>query len=317
MPLIRVAFSLSVFIGSMGLGYGLSRLGWLNQRRSARLTQLVIKGLSPFVLWLSLWAIGFKTWRLALLPILGASICVAMLLPAWLYVRRARLAPAQAGSFLTCAAFSNVGYVGAFTAFALFGEKAYALCLLYLALFGLCFYTIGFAIARRYGGRAASQLPQAAPANPKPALTDDLRLYPFIGMGVGLLCNLLGLPRPDVLAAVNHVLIPLDTALYLIAIGSQLTVVPFGRWPGPSLAMSAIKFLYAPAVAWLLVSALGFEGLPRFVVLLEASTPVAVSPLIFPLLFKLDRELSNAVWLFTNVLAIPWLLLVIPLLQRL
>ena len=217
-------------------------------------------------------------------------------------MRRARLHPAQAGSFLTCAAFSNVGYVGAFTAFALFGEKAYALCLLYLALFSVCFYSFGFAIASHYGHRATRE-----PGPIKPVLTDDLRVYPFIGMGVGLVCNLLGVPRPDALAAVNHVLIPLDTALYLMAIGSQLTFVPWRRWLTPSLVMGAIKFLYAPAVAWLLVWALGFEGLPRFVVLLEASTPVAVSPLIFPLLFGLDRELSNAVWLFTNALAIPWL----------
>ncbi len=59
------------------------------------------------------------------------------------------------------------------------------------------------------------------------------------------------------------------------------------------------------------------QGLPRLVVLLEASTPVAVSPLVLPLLFGLDRRLANALWLVTTLIAIPWLLLVILLLQHL
>jgi len=44
---------------------------------------------------------------------------------------------------------------------------------------------------------------------------------------------------------------------------------------------------------------------------------VAVSPMVLPLLFGLDRKLANALWLFTTLIAIPWLLLVIPILQRL
>jgi len=50
---------------------------------------------------------------------------------------------------------------------------------------------------------------------------------------------------------------------------------------------------------------------------LQASPPVAVSPLVLPLLFGLDRRLSNALWLFTTAAALPWLLLIIPLLQQL
>ena len=81
--------------------------------------------------------------------------------------------------------------------------------------------------------------------------------------------------------------------------------------------MSAIKFVYTPLIAWLLLTAFKIEGLPRLVVLLEASTPVAVSPLVLPLLFGLDRKLSNALWVFTTLAAIPWFIFVLPILQRL
>jgi predicted permease len=136
-------------------------------------------------------------------------------------------------------------------------------------------------------------------------------------MLVGVLLNLAGVVRPQPLEWLNHVLIPLDTALYLTAIGSQLHLASPRPHLAPCLVMSGIKFLYTPLVAWLLVAAFGLQGLPRFVVLLQASTPVAVSPMVLPLLFNLDRRLANALWLFTTVASLPWLLLVIPLLQRL
>ena len=216
----------------------------------------------------------------------------------------------QAGSFLTCALFSNLGYLGAFTAFALFGEPGYALCMLYLVFFTPSFYTLGFAIASRYGrSGAASALADASDR--------ELRVYPFAGMLAGALLSLTGVPRPLWLAQLNHLLIPLSTAVYLVAVGSQVTPASPRPWLRPCLVMSGIKFLYTPLIAWLFASAVHLHGLPRLIVLLQASTPVAVSPLVLPLFFGLDRKLSNALWLFTTLAAIPWLALIIPVLQHL
>lgn len=79
------------------------------------------------------------------------------------------------------------------------------------------------------------------------------------------------------------------------------------------LAMSAIKFIYTPLVGWALATAFGVQGMGRFIILLESLMPVAISPLMLPLLFGLDQRLSNAVWLFTTVLAVPILLAALPL----
>jgi predicted permease len=81
--------------------------------------------------------------------------------------------------------------------------------------------------------------------------------------------------------------------------------------------MSAVKFLYTPCVAWALLNLFDIHELARRTVLLQASTPVAVSPLVLPLLFGLDRKFSNALWLFTTLLAVPWFVLIIPVLARL
>ena len=308
---LRLGFSLGLFLGSLALGWWLNRRGAMPEVRASRIVRFLVKGPSPLVLCLLFWRMDLRSLEPWLLPFLGAVISASTLLPAVLYARRARLPGPQTGSFFACAFFSNLGYLGAFTAFALYGEAGYGLCMLYLVFFTPCFYTLGFWWGARYGRQAKESSAMAG------AFNDELRLYPFAGMLAGVLLNLAGIVRPQPLEWLNHVLIPLDTALYLTAIGSQLRLASPRPHLEPCLAMSGIKFLYTPLVAWLLVSAFGLQGLPRFVVLLQASTPVAVSPMVLPLLFGLDRRLANALWLFTTLASLLWLLLVIPLLQRL
>ncbi len=308
--LVRIGLSLALFLGSLAAGWWLGRRGLLTETRASKLVQGLVKGPSMVVLCLLFWHMDLRTLEPWLLPLLGFLISSSTLLPAFLYMRRTNSTPQQTGSFLTCALFSNVGYLGAFTAFALFGEVAYGLCMLYLVFFSPAFYTLGFGIASRYGRRERSSAPGTA-------FNSDLRLYPFLGMLAGAALSLLGIARPAPLEWLNHVLIPVDTAIYLMAIGSQLTFDSPRPWLRACLAMSAIKFVYTPCVAWVLVSLFNIQGLPRLTVLLQASTPVAVSPLVLPLLFGLDRKLANALWLFTTVLAIPWLFFIMPFLQRL
>ena len=306
---IRLGSGLGLFTGSLAIGWWLHRGRILTEARASRLMRWLVIGPSPLTLCLAFWKMNLRSLEPWLLPFLGLIIACSTLVPSLLYAKRAKLSDAQTGSFLTCALFSNLGYLGAFTAFAMFGEAAYALCMLYLVFFTPCFYTLGFWIASRYSGGAKALSGSAV------AVDDELRLFPFLGMLAGIILNVARVTRPLPLEWLNHALIPLNTGLYLIAIGSQLTFASPRPWLKPCWAMSGIKFLYTPCVAWLLVSLFRIHGLARFVVLLEASTPVAVSPLVFPLLFRLDRRLANALWLFTTLASIPWIALLLPLLR--
>ena len=306
----RLGLGFGLFLGSLAVGWWLHRRGTLTEVQASRVVRWIVVGPSPIVLCLSFWKMNLRSVEPWLLPFLGTLISASTLIPALIYAKRSKLPDPQVGSFLTCAFFSNLGYLGAFTAFALFGEAAYGLCMLYLVFFTPCFYTLGFWIASRYGE-------VASPSTFGDAFSDQLRLFPFVGMLVGALLSLARVSRPMPLEWLNHLLIPLSTALYLIVIGSQLIFESPRSWWKPCVAMSGIKFLYTPLIAWLLVAAFHLQGLPRVVVLLQASTPVAVSPLVLPMLFGLDRSLSNALWLFTTLIAIPWLIIILPVLQRL
>jgi len=301
----RVIYGLGLFVGSMAIGYALGRKGLLTEPRAGIIMRAVVKWGSPVVLCLSFWPLDLHRAEVLVFPVIGAALSLSTLIPALGYARWARMTRAQTGAFLVCAMFSNLGFIGAFIAFALFGEEAYGLSTVYLLCFSPLFYAVGFGIAKRFGDgpHAASSVN---------LWTDELRFYPFTGLALGLGLNLANVPRPLVLQWLNHGLIPLNTAVYLAAIGSQLHVESFGRWLKPSLAMSAIKFVYSPLIAVGLVWLFRMHELPRQVVLIQATMPVAISPLMLPALFGLDRKLTSALFLFTTLAAIPWLLVYLP-----
>jgi predicted permease len=306
----RIIFGTGLFAGSIIVGLALGRLGVLTRARARTLLHLDVTRLSPLVLLLLFWRLPIADLAIWWLPLIGLLVSLSTILPALFYSRWARLTPPQTGSFVTCAIFSNVGYLGAFVLFALYGEEAYGLATLYYLSFTPLFYLLGFSLAKRFG-------PSVAAPSGQPDRSDQLRLYPFLGMCIGAALNLLQIPRPAILESVNHVLIPLDTALYLIAIGSQLTIEPPRGIGRHGLAMCAIKFLCTPMVAWVLLTVVGVDGLARQVALFESMMPVAISPLMLPLLFGLDQRLSNGLWLFTTLVGVPVMLALLPWLPRL
>lgn len=301
---------MALFLGSIVAGWWLRRQGRLSEARARRIIRWAMRWLSPVVLALSFWRLPLTGSRLGWLPVIGFLVSVSTLAPAYGYARRAKLTDPQIGSFLTCAYFSNVGYLGAFLAFVSFGEVAYGLAVLYLVLFTPAFYSLGFWIARHFGRGHHSVGVEAGPL-------EELRVYPFLGMLAGLLLNLAGVARPQVFTPLNQALIPLDTALYLVAIGAHLHVVPSRSQAPHSLAMAAIKFLYTPAVGFALVRWFRLDALSAFVVLLQCAMPVAISPLMLTVFFGLDRRLTSALFLVTTILAIPWLLVYLPLVRSL
>ena len=314
----RLTLSLATFWGALAAGIVARRRGWLQVHRSRRMIELMIKALEPVIIGLSFWKLDLSHPRILLLPAIGCVVALSSLPVAWLLGRRLRLSPSEMGIYLPCAFFSNLGYLGAFVAFALYGETGFGLAQLYLLFFTPCFYTLGFGLAAHYGARRSRV---AEETSGHAASLDRLQLYPIAGLVIGLTLNLLGVRRPAWCGPLNSVLIPGATAMYLIAIGSTLRVTRLQEDWRACLGMSAVKFLYLPLIGWLIGSAAGLgavgQGTALRVAVLQASMPVATMPLVLPMLFHVDGELANHLWIVTTVLAVPFLPLVVWVLGRL
>lgn len=305
---MSLSASLYLFWSALICGYAARRFRWLPGDFAPRCVQWMAAWVAPPVALLAMWVVDLRSVTLIGLPLLGVVVSFASLLPAWLLAPRLHLTGPRLGSWLVAAFFSNVGFLGALVAFTVWGEAAYGLCTLFFLCFSLLVYTIGYGIGDRYGtrprdGRSSWEL---------------WRWAPMVGTITGLTLSWWQVPRPPVLAPLNHALIPVMTGTYLFMVGTTMRFHHVGRHVRDGLWMSAIKLLWAPAVcalcAWLLGYHRLMDGLPFRVAVFEAAMPSAITSVTLPALFGMDQDYANSLWVVTtlcSMLSIPLLLLLL------
>ncbi len=87
----------------------------------------------------------------------------------------------------------------------------------------------------------------------------------------------------------------------LILLGMSLATARVGSLLRQAVPISLAKLVIPPLLAWGVTAALGFHGLLRAVMIIEASTPTAVNALILSLQYKRRSELSASVVLLTTI----------------
>ena len=131
-------------------------------------------------------------------------------------------------------------------------------------------------------------------------------------MCAGLIMNFAGILRP---ATLNYIstrwLIYILSAGYSFAIGLGLSFRGSMKYIKHSLYISGIKFIFNPLIGLLLLFVLGFfrfmDPLPSRVIFMESFMPTAIMSILLVKLFDLNEDLSNAVWVLTNILVIPFI----------
>ena len=299
-----------LFYGALAAGLPLRRFG-AHAPRVMRANILVVE--TPVFVY-ALWALDLaQLERYAPVPL--GSVGLILLLGALARAWARRLwpgAPRARGSFVIASAFSNIGNTGGmFLCYLLFGTTGLSLASLFLVPYPLLIFTLGFAAARTY---ADGKRPRPVEAL-RHLATNRIAVMPLGAMILGLILNLLGLPLPEGLAGVVDVLIKINIAVACLAIGATLRPGHlFTPWR-PVAALSALKFVVAPAAA-LAVALLAYGGLgplPARVLLIQSAMPAAVYSVITATLFGLDRDLANTLWLSTTLLLAPLALLLFAL----
>ena len=306
--MMHVVPSLLLFWGSIAVGYAARRARWLPPDFAPRCLRCIATWIAPPTALLSMWVLDFTHLTLLSLPFLGLAVSMASLLPAWWLARRWALSGPRRGSWLLSALFSNVGYLGALIAFALWGEQAYGLCTMYFLFFGTIVYTLGYTIGGRYGAASSTVAPLATNS------WEWWHWTPMVGTLIGLSLSFGGVARPLVLGPFNRALIPLLTGAYLFTVGTTMRCSRVGAYWREGLWMSAIKLLYAPLIGTTLAWLFGYQhllnGLVFRVAVLESAMPTAITSLTLPALFRLDQDFANSLWIITTLAS----MLVIPLL---
>ena len=255
----------------------------------------------PVSLAAAVWIVSFEDIRVVWLPV----VCILVLfIGGFIGIMAARILNMenrQKGSLFCCGLFSNLGAVGGLIAFVFLGEAGFALLTLYRMFEEISYYTIGFPIARYYGGDAN----KTSFATRMIGISKD----PFVrasmaAFSLGLLLNLSGIQRPLLLETLNSVIVPVGTFLLLISIGLGMRFSKITGYYIEGAVISVIKFIVAPCVGVTIAYLIGLHhingGLPLKVVLIASSMPVGLLALVASSIYDLDLDLANSCWFITT-----------------
>jgi predicted permease len=305
-PLARTLEAVLLIVLSLAAGYLCRRRRVLPPALAPQISRTGLTFLSPVVTFLVMWALEPVGWGAAALPLICVLCILLMWPPAAALGRRLFSDPASQAPWAICAMFSNQGTTyGTFLCYIALGAQGAALATIFVLPFMPTLYLLGFFLAGRYTGRVTS---------PWHALAHTFRhgysRNPLVGVALGLLMHLAIPHLPHLGHHAIDVLVPLDTAIQLFAIGLTLRFCVIGAYLRPVVIIHALKFLLTPLLGLGLATAFGLWGRADNqmvkVVLIQCSTPVAILSLVIAQATRLNVDLANSLWITTNLFAAAW-----------
>ncbi len=304
---------LSVTFGSLLLGLltresaqRLSRRVARKLPEGSRLLKLVaIFVLNPVPIANSFWRLSLAGGPLVAFPFLGVFSIAVGGATAIAFNRIFRVPPKRAASVFTAGAFTNILSIGGLTVFAFFGHDAYALVPLFNTFIAFSYYAVGFPLSHKL----SMDDPAEFSFSTRLIVERPYLLTPVIAMAIGLVLNVLDVPRPLAMDTVSAILIPLASALIGFSIGLTLFWGRIRDYAKEVALVAVIKFLVVPAIMIPLGIAIGLPGLMdgiafRVLVILSVM-PVAFNALVPPVVYGFDLDLANSAWIVTTLGLIP------------
>jgi predicted permease len=269
------------------------------------LQRIALLFVNPIAIVGAIWVVSLKNATLVALPIVGLFALLAGGGIALGVARLFKLSPQKTGSIYVCAAFTNIGAIGALVCFVFLGEKGFALVPIYKLFEELSYYAIGFPIAKYYGSSTREERISGQLIN---LILDPFILVALSSIIIGGLLNLSGVNRPEFYKTIIAVFVPLLSILLLTSIGLALKFRRIHGYFKECVSLSMIKFIVIPILATSAAYLIGFgkidDGLPLKVVMILSSMPVAFIALIPASIYDLDLDLANSCWFFTTALLI-------------
>lgn len=186
--------------------------------------------------------------------------------------------------------FNNCGNYGLPVLLFAFGDAGFTLGVLYMVAHMVYQIVVGVGIASWRRGMKIRDL-----------LLTILRVPWLYAFALAMVVRLSAFELPIALARPVELVAGAAIPVQLLLLGMALARVRIGRLLRQAVPISLTKLILPPLLAWGLTTILGFDGLLRSVVILQASAPTAVNALILSLQFKRRSELTASIVLLTTL----------------
>lgn len=292
----------------IGIGFILTKKGWLSTEMSAVFTKLVMKIALPLYMLCQLEKDFTHESLLTIAPDLClplASIFLAYIVGR-IAAKALRIRPERQGVFITCFCIANTIFIGLPVNLALFGTKSVPSVMLYYMVNTTTFWTLGVyhIVNDSTGGKG--NMPLFSLSTMKKVLSP-----PLLGFLLGLVLILLDVPLPGFLLTSFQYVGNLATPLSLMVIGIEMTTISLRtvQWDRDIFGALVGRFLVCPACVLVLLPFISVTPMSAQVFTMQASMPAMTQMTVVAKSVGADVKYATQVSFLTVLLGI----IVIPL----
>jgi len=292
----------------LAVGLALRHQRFLGEVFFSRMIMATILLFYPILTGLGFWAIRLDI-TLLFLPLFGIITHVAPAIIGFHQAKKKFTSPLNQGSYVLSAILSNSTSLGGLSAFILFGETGFALAQLILLFAPAILFMMCYPLAQHYqdlhyhGGSKGFSFK---------ALLLNRNQLPTLGIVVGLLLNLGGVPRPESIRPVFDTLVHISAWTTLLPIGFSLDFSEMKRFWRDTLDLVWIKFIAIPVTTVLPALPFISDSIALKTLLVLSVTPVAMNAVITSKLYDLNLHIAMAAFVITTTV---YLFLIFPILM--
>lgn len=248
----------------------------------------------PVILW-TIWGLTISR-NLVFLPAAGLAIVVSGLAAGIAAASLLRLEGASKKTFLISASLANHGFtMGGFICYIFMKETGLGLSSIFITYFIPYTFLIIFSYARSD--------PRTISLQGMRKLLSGYQNVPLYAALIAVVLLLAGVPRPALHPPVQP-LIMASVALYYWTLGLTARLSDIRILQREQVALGVIKFLFIPALTFLLVLLAPLDNDIRSVIRIQSFMPAAVYSVVTAVLFDLDARLASSLFIVNTVLFI-------------
>ena len=278
----------------LAVGYAAKKITKIHKEKFDILIKINFVSVLPITVALAFWNMSISK-DLIFLPIIGFVIPLIGAVFGYFVSRKRYETDNERGSFIVSSMLSNRLHMGGMSAYIIFGEAAYAYVNLIILLQAITNYVIGHSIGNFFGNRHKIKNGPTFKA-----LVFRITNISVLGIIIGIILNVLGIPRPEVMSDVLDKLIKVMAWLMLLAVGASIEFRNAMKYIRDIPLMFLVKFIILPAFSALFAFVLLKDPIAIATVIILGMGPVAINAVIVAKMNNLNQAVTISAFLTTS-----------------
>lgn len=273
------------------LGFYLKRIGMLKPQDSNTLSAIVLNVTLPAMVYINIATATIKPDML-ILPITSFLISIMCMLVVGVFCKIRGYDTIKSWTLMIAAAMMNTGFIGYPITLNVFGNDGLLHAIFFDMVTPILFVMYGMMLVKEFGGDMHK------------VIKKGFKFVPLWAVIIGLVANVLHFQEGYVLHSVLNYLAGGTVPLIMISLGLTIDFRDIKKYLKDSLFISFIRLIFAPAVIFVVFSALGITGMVFNVAVLEAGMSTAMTALVLAITYNIDHKLMSSVILVDVVLSL-------------